>query len=68
MNITNSGVLREVTEEDIELDGAFHIPAVVTRVGNHAFHNCGKLITLTIPDEVWFYSSTSARIFDCCHV
>jgi len=51
MKIDN-GTLTQVTEQDINPDGTFVIPAGVTAIGDHAFHYCAGLTTLTIPDSV----------------
>ncbi|MCW8410482.1 leucine-rich repeat domain-containing protein [Legionella sp. PATHC035] len=39
----NGKILLKVTEDDINEEGAFDIPAGVTTIGEGAFRNCSKL-------------------------
>ena len=48
----NGKILLKVTEDDINEEGAFDIPAGVTTIGEGAFRNCSKLKYLIIPEGV----------------
>ncbi|KTC79434.1 hypothetical protein Lche_1454 [Legionella cherrii] len=53
MKLSDNGkILLKVTEEDINEEGSFDIPAGVSTIGEEAFRDCSKLKHLIIPEGV----------------